>query len=173
MDVSTRSLSWFGILLFTIGAVGCAQPGVSEIALPTAPSSPSAGPSASSVPPSGIPIATLGPGASYDATGPWHFVVADVHGNVEETFDANFTQDSEGNISFVDDDGNLITLKRLGTGVIITYRLSFTAEATPCDFSIHGTGRLDTRTNTMTLNAAIRDNDCSHGVLAVTATKAS
>jgi hypothetical protein len=57
--------------------------------------------------------------------------------------------------------------------VIITYRLSFTAEETPCDFSVHGTGRLDTRTNTMKLNAAIRDTDCSHRMLVVTATSAS
>jgi hypothetical protein len=106
----------------------------------------------------------------------WHFVVADVHGVVDETFDANVSQDGNGNLSFQDPEGNPITLERLGTGVIITYRLLLTGdeEETECDIRIQGTARLDTRTNTMTVNVLLRELGCSHEVLpaqVVTATK--
>jgi len=176
MNVSTRSLRWLGILLFATGAVGCAQPGVSDVGLPTSPSSLSTGPSASLVPPSRI--ATLGPGASYNASGTWHFVVADIDGTVNETFDTNVTQDANGNLSFLDEDGFPITLQRVGTGVVIAYRLSFTAEGeegTECDIRFQGTGRLDTRTNTLTANVHLRELGCSHERLGqvVTATKLS
>ena len=146
MDLSTRSLPLSGVLLITVLAVSCAQPGAGL----TSPSS--VGPSA----------AALGPGASYDASGTWHLVVADVHGNVEETFDTNVSQDANGNLSFLDEDGGLVTLERLGTGVIITYRQSQIAPPEgggDCDIHIQATARLDTRTNTLTGNVFLRSGE--------------
>jgi hypothetical protein len=176
MNVPTRSMRLFGILLFSMGAVRCAQPAASDIGLPTAPSSLSAGPSASLVPSGGI--ATLGPGASYNASGMWRFVTTDIHGNDDDSFDTNVSQDGNGNLSFLDDDGSPVTLERLGTGVIITYRLSQTGseEGTECDIHIQGTARLDTRTNTITMkNLLLRELGCSRERLRlfVTATKLS
>ena len=161
MNLSTRLLTLFGLPLIIVCAVSCAQPGA-----PTSPSAVSVGSS----------TAALGPGAAYNANGMWRFVVADVHGNVDETFDANVSQDGNGNLSFQDSDGNPITLERLGTGAIITYRLFLTGdeEETQCDIRIQGTGRLDTRSNTMTVNVHLRELGCSHEVLppqVVTATK--
>jgi len=177
MGVLIRSLSCFAILLVTVGAVGCAQPVAPAVGLPTSPSSVSVGPSASFVPSSGI--ATLGPGASYNATGVWRFVTTNLAGEVEETFDATVSQDGDGNLSFLDEDDSPVTLNRLGTGVIITYRLSQTAseeEGTDCAIQIQGTARLDTRTNTITMNnLRLRELGCSHERLRlfVTATKLS
>jgi hypothetical protein len=161
MNLSTRFVNLFGLLLITGFAVSCAQ---SEA--PTSPSTLSVGSS----------TAALGPGAAYNASGMWRFVVADVHGNEDETFEANVSQDGNGNLSFRDSDGNLITLERLGTGVVITYRLVVTGdvEETECDLRIHGTARLDTRTDTMSANVLLRELGCSHEVLpeqVVTATK--
>lgn len=163
MHLSTRFLPLFGLPLITVFAVSCAQPGAGYGVLPTSPSSLSVGPSA----------AALGPGASYNASGMWRFVTADVHGNVDDTFDTNVSQDGNGNLSFLDEDGFPITLERLGTGVIITYRLSLTSEEEGCDdVRVQGTARLDTRTNTMTL--PIRLKGCSDTLgFVVTGTKLS
>src|SRR5687767_13926433 len=129
MDLSTRSLSLCGVLLNTILAVSCAQTGAG----PTSPSSSlSGGPSATA----------LGPGASYDASGMWRFVTTDADGNAEESFDTNVSQDANGNLSFLDEEGILITLERLGTGVIITYRLSLVSHEGDCELRIQGTPRL-------------------------------
>ena len=118
--------------------------------------------------------AALGPGASYDASGMWRFVVADVHSNVDETFDTNVSQDANGNLSFLDEDGSPVSLERLGTGVVVTYRLSLTAEEDDCEIRVQGTARLDTRTNTLNANVVVRAVQCSqHEVLqqVVTGTK--
>lgn len=169
IDLSTRSMCRFGVLLTTALAVSCAQPGAGDGVLPTAPSS-------LSVRPSGP---ALGPGASYDASGTWRFVVTDVHGNQEESFEASVSQDGSGNLSFLDEDGVLITLERLGAGVIITYRQSLIAPPEgggDCDVLTQGTARLDTRTNTLTANIFLRELGCSRqhlGPLFVTGTKLS
>lgn len=172
MDLSIRSLPRFGVLLIAVIAVSCDQPGAGDAALPTAPSSLSVGPSAA-----------FGPGASYDASGVWRFVSTDVQGNpIEgfETFDANVTQDANGNLSFLADEDELVTLVRLGTGVIITYRFPPVAddeEGVDCKVLARGTGgRLDTRTNTLTINFQFRELGCSHfrlGPVVLTATKLS
>lgn len=159
MNLSTRFLTLFGLPLIIVLAVSCAQPGA-----PTSPSTLSTGGTA----------AALGPGAAYNANGMWRFVVADVQGNVDETFAANVSQDGNGNLSFQDADGNPITLERLGTGVIITYRLFLTGDVDEgCDIRIQGTARLDTRTDTMTANVQLKQTGCSQEVLrqVVTATK--
>ena len=166
MDLSTRSLTLFGVLLITVLAVSCAQAGAGGAGLPTSPSSLSGGP---------VTVA-LGPGASYDASGMWRFVTTDVHGNVEESFDTNVSQDANGNLSLVDDDGIPITLERLGTGVIITYRVSFISdEGGDCDVQGKGTARLDTRTNTITVPLRLKELGCSNERLGVfvTGTKLS
>lgn len=164
LDLSTRFLPLFGLFLITVVAVSCAQPGAGDGVLPTSPSSVSAGPSA----------AALGPGASYDASGTWRFDTTDAHGNVEDTFVTEVSQDGNGNLSFLDDDGAPVTLERLGTGVIITYRLSLTGnEGGDCDIRIQGTARLDTRTNTITVKVRLKELGCSNGRqgLVVTGTK--
>lgn len=163
MNVSTRFLRLSGLLPIIVFAVSCAQP---EGVLPTSPSSLSVAPSA----------AAVGPGASYNATGTWRFVTTDVHGNGAETFDTYVTQDGNGNLSFLDEDGALVTLERLGTGVIITYRLSnIGSEGGECDIRIQGTPRLDTRTNTLTAPIRLKELGCSNGRLGafVTGTKVS
>jgi hypothetical protein len=159
---STRFLPLFSLLLITVFGVSCAQPGAGDGVLPTSPSSLSAGPSATAA----------GPGASYNASGMWRFVTTEADGNVDEIFDANVTQDVNGNLSFLDEEGTLITLERLGTGVVITYRLSFIGNegGEECDIRIQGTVRLDTRTNTMTGNVRLKELGCSNGRLGVVVT---
>jgi hypothetical protein len=163
--MSTRFLPLFGLLLITVFGVSCAQPGAGDGVLPTSPSSLSAGPSATAA----------GPGASYNASGMWRFVTADADGNVDEIFDTNVTQDVNGNLSFLDEEGTPITLERLGTGVIITYRLSLIGNGDECDLRIQGTVRLDTRANTMTGNVRLKELGCSNGRegVVVTGTKLS
>ena len=157
---------------FTAAAVGCAQPGASDLALPISPSTVSAVPSS---PLQSSEIATLGPGASYNASGPWRFVSTDSNGETEDPFVTNMSQDpNNGNLSFLDEDGSPITLERLGTGVIITYRLSQIGNEGDCDIRIQGTVRLDTTTNTLTGNIRLKGlGACSDGRLGVvvTATK--
>ena len=174
MGVSTHLMRRFGILLLTaVGAVGCAQLGDTGGALPTSPSSLSAGPVAFSE--TDVFTTMAGPGASYDVDGTtWRIVVyngASPNAGIDGDFETVFTQDSDGNITFVDDDGNTITLTRLGTGVINTYRISFVADTSPCDFELSGVVRLDTRTNTGNARVRITTDDCSQGVQFVTLTK--
>ena len=157
MNLSTRFLPLLGLPLITVFAVSCTQSGFGDGVGPTSPSSLSVAPSA----------AALGPGDSYNANGRWRFVIADVHGNVDETFDTDVKQDpTNGNLSFRDEDGFLITLERLspGSGAIITYRLSFIGnEGEDCDIRIQGTARLDTRTNTLTIAVRLKELGCSNG----------
>ena len=174
MRMSTLSARRFGFsLLLIAGTVGCAQSGTGVPASPTAPSSLSVGSSAAA--PSSLSVgpsaAALGPGASYNASGWWRFVTTDVHGNVESTFDTNVTQDGNGNLSFTDEDGAPITLERLGTGVIITYRLSLISdEGGDCDVRVKGTARLDTRTHTMTVPIRLKELGCSNERLGLVVT---
>ena len=159
-----RFFPLFGVLLISVLAVSCAQTGA-DGSLPTSPSVASAGPSATA----------LGPGATYDASGMWRFVTADRDGNVLETFDTAVSQDSNGNLSFVDAEGAPVTLERLGRGVIITYRLSVISnEDGDCDVRIQATVRLDTRSDTITAPLRLKSL-CSNERqgLHVTATKLS
>ena len=103
--------------------------------------------------------AQVSPGASYDASGRWRVVDTDVHGNDAEVSFTDITQDGDGNLHFLDE-GLPVTAERLGTGVIITYRLSFIGnEGGDCDIQIQAM-RLDTRTNTMTMNVLVRELGC-------------
>ena len=78
MDMSTYLLRWLGVLLLLIvGTAGCAEFGAENAALPTAPSSLSAG-SLASLSQSSVVTLAAGPGASYDATGSWHVEVIDL-----------------------------------------------------------------------------------------------
>jgi len=177
MDLSTRFLPLAGALLISVFAVSCAQSGARQDASPTSPSSLSVAPSAAasgSVAPMGSSAASS-PGASYDATGTWRIVDTDLHGNDVETFDTSITQDADGNLTLLDEDGSPVTLKRLGTGIVITYRVSQVGPEDGCNVSVEGTARLDTRTNTIQLNVLVKQLDCSHEHLnrRVTATKLS
>ena len=148
--LSTRLL--FGLPLLAVFA-GCAQPDV----VPTSPTS--AGSSATAV----------GPSAGYDATGRWHFVTT-VDGVVDEDFETDVTQHSNGNLSFLNDEDELVTLERLsqGTGAIITYRVfSIGSEGGDCDLRVKGTVRLDTTTNTITATARLKELGCSNTRLGV------
>ena len=147
------------VFIATLFVVGCTQS-----PSPTVPSSASS-----------VASSALGPGASYNATGTWRIVDSDVHGNDAEVSFTDITQDGEGNLHFLDE-GAPITAERLGTGVIITYRLSFIGnEGGDCDLQIQGTMRLDTRTNTMTMNVLVRQLGCEHQHLnrVLTGTKVS
>ena len=162
VDLSTRSLSLFGVLLITALAAGCAQSG-------DGPTSPSAMSLASSG-------AASAPGASYDATGTWHFVTTDAEGNVIEDIETAVSQDGHGNISFMNDADELITLERIGSGVVILYRLAAVSdEGGDCDVRIHATVRLDTRTNTLTGALRLNERGCSNekAKWTVTGTKVS
>jgi hypothetical protein len=102
--------------------------------------------------------------------------VSSVAGESDETFDTYVTQESDGNLFFIDGDGIATTLERMGTGVIVAYRFSHTGpgDGIDCDILTEGTARLDTRTNTLTGNVMLRELGCDHEVLPgikVTATK--
>ena len=153
MNQSTRFLPLFGLFLITVVAVGCAQPGAGEGVLPTSPSSQS----------EGFRQPTAGPGASYNASGTWHFVTTDAEGNVIEDIQTTVSQDGQGNISFMNEADELVTLERVGTGVIILYRFSDESdEGGDCDVRVHVTARLDTRTNTLTGLIRFKELGCSN-----------
>lgn len=173
MGVSIHLMRRFSVLFLTaVGAAGCGQ-GASDAVLPSAPSSFSAGPVASSD--AGVSTTMAGPGDSYSVDGTtWTFVVYNgpsANSPLDGDFDSVLHQDSAGNVTFLDDDGNTITFTRLGTGATISYKVSLVADAAPCDFEVSGIARLDTRTDTGTANVVIRDSDCSHGVQYVTFSK--
>ena len=152
-DLSTRSLSLFGVLLITVLAVSCAQPRAGDGVLPTSPSWQSAG----------LRQPAAGPGASYDASGTWHFVTTDAEGNVIEDIETTVSQDGQGNISFMNEADELVTLERVGTGVIILYRLAAVSdEGGDCDVRVQATVRLDTRTNTLTGRLNLKELGCSN-----------
>jgi hypothetical protein len=103
----------------------------------------------------------LGPGASYDATGTWHFETT-INGNVEAAFDTYVTQDANGNLHLVDEDGSPETFERVGTGVIIAYRVSGTSPESGCDaVRFSATPLLDTRANPNTITLTFRLTGCS------------
>jgi len=174
MNLSTRLLPLLGIPLMTVFAVSCAQSGAGDAASPASPSALSADASAAPLRNGASQQPASSPGASYDASGMWRFVDTDVHGNDAETFDTTVSQDANGNLSFLDEDGNPITLERMGTGVIITYRVSFTGEEDGAEIRVQGTARLDTRTNTLTANILLKfGRSGEHLIRVVTATKLS
>jgi hypothetical protein len=145
------------VCIATLSVVGCSQS-----TLPTVPSSATS-----------VASSSLGPGASYQATGTWRFVTVNADGNVEETFETHVSQDGNGNLSFLNGDGELVMLERLGTGVIITYSLSVTSVESGCDaVHVRGLARLDTNTNTMTLPIRLRGCSQTEGFV-VTGTKLS
>jgi hypothetical protein len=116
-------------------ATGCAD---ARSDSPTAPASP-------------LDLLAAGPGANYDASGSWHFVVREPRAGERGEFDAVLHQDANGNITFIEPDGGLlITLTRLGSGNgrVISYKLSASREESPCTFEVSGTATLDTKTDT-------------------------
>ena len=151
MSASITSLRRFGSLLLVVaGTAGCAQPSDSSWASPTAPSSLSAGSSALSA-----PVAQFGPGASYDASGPWHVVMTERPNAPGVEFDIVLTQDGDGNLTFTDDTGALFTFTRRGpgTGRMIPYDLSaygpIVLPNSPCETNVSGAAQLDTQTDTI------------------------
>jgi hypothetical protein len=149
------SLTAVVVLIAALSVVGCTQS-----TLPTVPSSATS-----------VASSSVGPGASYDANGLWSLVSTDSNGETEDPFVTNVHQDGNGNLHFLDEDGSPITLERLGTGVIITYRLSQIGNEGDCDIRIQGTVRLDTRTNTLTGNIRLKGlGACSDGRLGVVVT---
>ena len=94
------------------------------------------------------------PGFEWDATGSWHVVTIDwPHGTPEGDFNADLAQDEDGNISFVDPNGILFTLTRVGQGgghgphPRFTYRVSALLLGDfppfPCELSVSGSGTMD------------------------------
>jgi len=163
MTLSTRFLPLFSLPLITVFAVSCSQPGAGS---PTAPSALSGGPSATAV----------GPSAGYDATGRWRLSNIDEDGNVEDVFERDVTQDSNGNLHLLDEDGQPVTLERLseGGGAMITYRVDFIGnEGGACDFRGKGTVLLATGTNTFTGHFRLKELGCQNARLGagVTGTK--
>jgi hypothetical protein len=158
--VMRHSLTAVVVLIAALSVVGCSQS-----TLPTVPSSASS-----------VASSSLGPGASYNPSGMWRFV-STLQGNSAETWDTDVSQDGDGNLHFLAEDGAPVTLERLGTGVIITYRLSTTGDedGTDCDVRVHGTVRLDTTTDTMTGLIRLKELGCSNerGQVVVTGTKLS
>ena len=142
----------FIVSVLAVFAVSCAQPGA-----PTTPSSLMGAPAANA----------LGPSAGYNATGKWHFVQTSSNPNLEDTFDADVTQDLvTGNLSLLDDDGQLVILERLsqGAGAIITYRIALISdEGGACDLRIQGTARLNTATDTITIPIRLKELGCENG----------
>ena len=122
-------------------------------------------------------VTQIGPGASYNATGPWRHVVHDKQGNV---FDGpvvtDLTQAADGTITWCGEcEGELWTITpRGGQGKFISYDLSLTVPGSCVDVS--GTARLDTSKDTITgrLTGGIADEEtCSraHDLLILTLTR--
>src|SRR5262245_8616023 len=103
---------------------------------------------------SGVTAATsaqLGPGASYDGSGSWHYIATDRHTGdpIGNPFDVTLTQDSDGNLSGTVQSLVSLSLTRHGNGPKITYSLSaFGATTVPCQVDLRGTLQIDTTSNT-------------------------
>jgi hypothetical protein len=93
----------------------------------------------------------------------WRLVTTDGDGNVIEDIETIVSQDVNGNLSFVNEADELVILERIGTGVIILYRVSGVSdEGGECDVRINVTVRLDTRTNTLTGRINLKELGCSN-----------
>jgi hypothetical protein len=169
------SLATVAVVVGTVFVVGCSQMGQSTS--PTAPSSALTAPTSlaggTSVSLSqSSRVAQLGPGASYDATGSWHFVTTDQRtGEVLGVCDAFLTQDSDGNISFTDCGGHPVSITRVGSGRTLAYKTSASFAASPCNVNISGTTQVDTTTNTGVTHLSGTDSHCSQVTFLVTFAK--
>jgi len=128
-----------GLVLGLSSAVGCSKSGAASPASPTAVGGSSA----------------VSPGVGYDATGTWFFKTTsakfeDLNDNGFETF---VTQQANGMLSFLDEDGVPVTLERLpqGDGAVWVYRLFNVGpeDGSDCDLRAKGTVRLDAATDTI------------------------
>jgi len=125
--------------------------------------------------------AQAAPGASYDASGPWHFSVIFSSISGEELGRdqgvITFTQDVDGNLhATVLDDPNdprptVVTLTRRGLGPKITYRMSIFEPHTDCDVDVSGPAQIDIATNTLTARLTGTEEGCIRVIYSITATK--
>jgi hypothetical protein len=158
MTSSTRFLPLFGLLLITVSAANCAQAGAGDGTLLTSPSSLSAGPLAA------------GPGASYDASGSWHFVFRLTDGTFLEEGDSNVIQDAEGNIT-IEGNADTTLTRRPGTGAVLTYDVNTFEGQGACEERYSGVAVVFTRTNTLRANLTGTESDCARLQIEVTGTK--
>ena len=149
-----------GLSLLIAGTVSCAQSGTGVPASPTAPSL-EFGARAASASPSST-TARLGPGASYDGSGSWHFIITRRAENELSTFefDGTFTQDPDGNLHLTEDNTQ-ITLTRRGSGLRIPYDMSVFESHQICNTELSGSAQIDTVTNT--LRGRVRGLDSDGG----------
>ena len=114
--------------------------------------------------------AQLGPGASYYASGSWHFIVRDKpNGDVMDEGDNTLIQDADGNIHIA----NGPTFTRVGTGQAIAYSVSSIEHHQNCDTNLSGQAQLDTKTNTFHAHVSgiEAELNCSQVNFWLTATK--
>jgi hypothetical protein len=148
------------VALVAMATAGCAQSNSGEPASPAAPGSVSES-------------LAVGPGAGYNASGTWLavFEIPKFGDSFQEILE--FNQDADGNITFLDSEGFLVTLTRLGpgNGRFIAYRTSSSGDVAQCTETASGTATIDTRTNTGRGQLVAVEEDCSKFTVNVTVTK--
>ena len=170
MPDSNRYIRQVAVLLPLLAGAACAQPGAS-LPSPTAPSLLS--PSASL---SDARVSTQGGGASYDASGVWHLVIADQRSReVYDDVDTALIQQPDGTITFCGEcEGELFTLTPRGArqGAAVPYELSYFGEGSPCNATLRGSALLDTRNNQITAHGVRgTSDDCSKLLVSISLTR--
>jgi hypothetical protein len=117
--------------------------------------------------------AQLGPAASYDASGSWHFhihlVSKDGLDNTEE-LDLTVTQDADGNLHVPVGDTEF-TLLRKGSGPKLTYVMSLFSSHPSCDTDVSGPAKIDIASNTLEAKLSGIEEGCIKVDYEITATK--
>lgn len=168
---SSRSVRLLTVLLAVMGdAIGYAEPRGSALLSPTTSSG------ISSLAVSGVSGGAASLGASYDATGVWHLVIADQRsGEIYDDVDTLLTQQPDGTITFCGEcEGELFTLTPRGArrGSAIPYELSYFGEGSPCNGSASGAALLDTRTDSIKAPGVhVTNDDCSRLVVTIRLTR--
>jgi hypothetical protein len=155
-----RPFPWVLVVL-AASAVGCAQ---------SAPTSPSQTGSSEDL---SVTAQAAAPGASYNGSGSWHFQATSRWQNgavFNDEGDATFTQDVDGNLHATAGNTQL-TLKRLGSGRTIAYRMSVLEPHTGCNTEYSGSAQINTATNTLQAKLAGIEQNCERAELSVNATK--
>jgi hypothetical protein len=175
---TTLLLRRFSVLVFVLACAGCSQPGGANLISPTEPGTVSGGssPSARS---GALAAQNVAPTPAYSVNGTVWFVGVKDRPDGDESWVTVTSQDSAGNITFLDEDNHVVTLTRVsGSGPVAIFdaRFAVPGDTGECDALLTGKARLFAKTPgsmVITISLAGVLNDCKHHTVSVTLEQAS